>query len=139
MNYIFASTLKHHHPQQPCVISYDIVCQWAIYLFICLTTLPMHLQLIGVLFFVCFVVPKLHLRAHTLLCQRTYLLNYLPGSGRTDGEGVERPWVNISGMATSTQEMGPGSRHNMLDNHFGYWNWQKLVGLGEFFFFLFET
>jgi hypothetical protein len=102
-------------------------------------TLPIHLRLIGVLFFVRFVVPKLHLCAHTLLCQRTYSLNYLPGSGRTDGEGVERPWANIGGMATSTREMGPGSRHDTLDDHFGYWNWQKLVGLGEFFFFLFET
>ncbi|KAG1852516.1 hypothetical protein F4604DRAFT_1933664 [Suillus subluteus] len=26
--------------------------------------------------------------------------------------------------------MGPGSRRDMLDDHFGDWNWKKLVGLG---------
>ncbi|KAK7021960.1 hypothetical protein VNI00_017139 [Paramarasmius palmivorus] len=27
--------------------------------------------------------------------------------------------------------MGPGARHDMLDDHWGFWNWQKLVGLGQ--------
>ena len=34
-------------------------------------------------------------------------------------------------VATSTKEMGPGHRHDMLDDHWGYWNWTKLFGLGE--------
>jgi hypothetical protein len=136
MDYIFASTLKHHHPKQPCIISYDIVCQWAIYLLTHLKTLPPHLRLVATLFFVWFVVPKLHLRAHTIICQRTYSLNYLPGSGRTDGEEVERLWANIGGVTTSTQEMGLGSRHDTLDDHFGHWNWQKLVCLGVIYLVL---
>ena len=31
---------------------------------------------------------------------------------------------------TSTREMGPGSRHDTLEDHFGNANWQKLVTLG---------
>ncbi|KAF8210729.1 hypothetical protein K438DRAFT_1570057 [Mycena galopus ATCC 62051] len=27
--------------------------------------------------------------------------------------------------------MGPGARHDTLDDHWGHWNWQKLVGLGD--------
>jgi hypothetical protein len=26
--------------------------------------------------------------------------------------------------------MGPGSRRDALDDHFGDWNWKKVVGLG---------
>ncbi|KAK7026684.1 hypothetical protein VNI00_015557 [Paramarasmius palmivorus] len=77
-----------------------------------------------------FVVPKLHLYGHTPHCQANYSLNYSPGVGRTDGEGVERNWAGQGPISTSTTEMGPGSRHDTLDDHWGYWNWQKLVGLG---------
>ncbi|KAG6905119.1 hypothetical protein DXG01_004758 [Tephrocybe rancida] len=27
--------------------------------------------------------------------------------------------------------MGPGTHHDMLDDHFGFWNWQKYVGTGH--------
>ncbi|KAK7025934.1 hypothetical protein VNI00_015849 [Paramarasmius palmivorus] len=77
-----------------------------------------------------FVIPKLHIYGHTTDCQLKYSLNYAPGVGRTDGEGVERNWAGQGPIATSTTEMGPGSRHDALDDHWGSWNWQKLLGLG---------
>ncbi|KAJ7363849.1 hypothetical protein DFH08DRAFT_949484 [Mycena albidolilacea] len=55
----------------------------------------------------------------------------IPGSGQTDGEGIECPWSNIGGIAASTRIMGPGARHDTIDNHWGYWNWQKLVSLAS--------
>ncbi|KAK7039755.1 hypothetical protein R3P38DRAFT_3181559 [Favolaschia claudopus] len=57
--------------------------------------------------------------------------NYLAGAGQTDGEGIERPWANIGGVASSTREMGPGSRADVLDDHWAFWNWCKLITLGE--------
>ncbi|KAJ6447493.1 hypothetical protein C8R47DRAFT_938422, partial [Mycena vitilis] len=57
-------------------------------------------------------------------------LNYTAGSARTDGEGIERPWANIGPVSTSTVEMGPGARHDTLDDHWGHWNWGKFIGLG---------
>ncbi|KAJ7024475.1 hypothetical protein C8F04DRAFT_1192393 [Mycena alexandri] len=45
----------------------------------------------------------------------------------TDGEGIERPWANIGGVATSTREQGPGFRRDTLDDHWNYWNWVKLT------------
>jgi hypothetical protein len=33
-------------------------------------------------------------------------------------------------VATSTREMGPGSREDILNCHWNFWNWQKLIGLG---------
>jgi hypothetical protein len=76
------------------------------------------------------VIPKLHIYGCKLVCQLFYSLNYTPGAARTDGEGIERPWANIGPVATSTREMGPGARHDTLDDHWGHWNWQKLIGLG---------
>jgi hypothetical protein len=84
-----------------------------------------------VLMLVRFVIPKLHIYGHKLLCQLYFSLNYTPGAARTDGEGIERPWASIGPVATSTWEMGPGARHDTLDDHWGHWNWQKLIGLRE--------
>ncbi|KAG1884133.1 hypothetical protein F4604DRAFT_1677272 [Suillus subluteus] len=49
---------------------------------------------------------------------------------RTDGEAIEHRWSNMNPVATSTREMGPGSRHDILDDHFGDWNWHKVSNLG---------
>ncbi|KAJ3764973.1 hypothetical protein FB446DRAFT_655900, partial [Lentinula raphanica] len=45
-------------------------------------------------------------------------------------KGVERPWAHLGPMASSTRDMGPGSRHGTMNDHFGHWNWVKLIGLG---------
>ncbi|KAK7052722.1 CxC2 domain-containing protein [Favolaschia claudopus] len=58
-----------------------------------------------------------------------FSLNLVPGSGQTDGEGIERPWANIGAIASSTRVSGPGARHDALDDHWNFWNWLKLIGL----------
>jgi hypothetical protein len=77
-----------------------------------------------------FVIPKMHIEGHDVECGTLYSLNLIPGSGQTDGEGIERPWANIGGIASSTRIMGPGARHDTIDDHWAYWNWQKLISLG---------
>ncbi|KAJ7936005.1 hypothetical protein B0H13DRAFT_2304071 [Mycena leptocephala] len=104
MDWIFACILRHKDPRLRKIISYDIVCQWWVNLKKRLKKLP------------------------PLLC---FSLNLVPGSAQTDGEGIERPWAHIGGVATSTWEMGPGSREDVLNCHWNFWNWQKLIGLGE--------
>lgn len=115
------------------IISYDIVCQWWKQLFQRLLLLPELVRFILVLPWIVFVIPKMHIHAHTLLCGILYSLNLIPGSGQTDGEGIERPWANIGGIASSTRIMGPGARHDTIDDHWGFWNWVKLISLGEFY------
>ncbi|KAF8212570.1 hypothetical protein K438DRAFT_1957172 [Mycena galopus ATCC 62051] len=78
-----------------------------------------------------FAIPKMHIKGHRGPCGDTYLLNIILGSAQTNGEGIERPWAHIGGVGTSTREMGPGSREDTLNAHWGSWNWQKLVALGE--------
>ncbi|KAJ6511876.1 hypothetical protein C8R47DRAFT_1173309 [Mycena vitilis] len=125
-----ASLLRHHHALLLKYFSYDIACQWSKYLIECLKLLPPLVRLTLVFALCRFLIPKLHIYGHKVLCQISYSLNYTPGSARTDGEGIERPWANIGPVSTSTVEMGPGSRHDTLDDHWGHWNWGKLIGLG---------
>ncbi|KAJ7605332.1 hypothetical protein FB45DRAFT_1042460 [Roridomyces roridus] len=128
-DWVFASILRHLDPRIRKIVSYDIVCQWAVYVIERLKELPPLMRLSMLLHLFRFVIPKMHIRGHTVDCQVWYSLNYVPGSGQTDGEGIERPWANIGGIATSTRVSGPGARHDALDCHWSFWNWLKTVGL----------
>jgi hypothetical protein len=75
-------------------------------------------------------VPKFHLPAHGPTCQTPWSLNYGQNVGRTDGEGVERDWAEMNWLATQTFEMGPGARHQMLNDHFNHANHRRVCGFG---------
>ncbi|KAJ7720540.1 hypothetical protein B0H16DRAFT_1336023 [Mycena metata] len=131
MDYIFASILRHLNTRLRKVVSYDIVCQWWKSLQKRLLSLPPLLRLSLALSMMRFVIPKMHINAHILACRLAFSLNFLAGAGQTDGEGIERPWANIGGVATSTREQGPGFRRDTLDDHWNYWNWVKLTLLAR--------
>jgi hypothetical protein len=147
MDYIFFATLRPAPTPQPApvlrpaltlrpaptlnlVVSYDIVCQWHKNLWHRMKVLPHSWHVDQGTTKVTFLVPKFHLPAHVEFCNNTFSFNLTKGVGRTDGEGPERGWDHINPMAASTKEMGPGSRRDTLDDHFGDWNWKKIVGLG---------
>ncbi|KAG2104983.1 hypothetical protein BD769DRAFT_1612896 [Suillus cothurnatus] len=127
MDYLFFSTLQHSKDVVTLNVSYDIACQWSKNIWDRMATYPcqMHVER-GTKEFV-FLVPKFHLPAHVAFCQVTYSHNLIKGVGRTDGEAPERGWANINPVATSTREMGPGSRRDTLDDHFGDFNWKKVT------------
>ncbi|KAG1789133.1 uncharacterized protein HD556DRAFT_1447197 [Suillus plorans] len=132
MDYVFFSTLQHASTVRVLNISYDIACQWSKHLWSQMSRYPSTIHLWPDDNVVTFVVLKFHLPAHILSCQTKYSLNLIKGMARTDGEAVERGWSNINPIATSTQGMGPGSRRDILDDHFGDWNWCKVCNLGPF-------
>ncbi|KAJ7791737.1 hypothetical protein B0H14DRAFT_2395344 [Mycena olivaceomarginata] len=131
MDWIAASIMIAKDPRLRKIISYDIVCQWWINLKKRLLLLPAAVRWTLILGLIRFVIPKLHIKGHKIPCQDHYSLELVPGSAQTDGEGIERPWAHIGGVGSSTKEMGPGSREDTLNGHWGSWNWQKLVGIGE--------
>jgi hypothetical protein len=133
MDYTYASFLRHHSPRLTKVTSYDIACQWCIHLRERLLKLPPLVRLNIIFQIMFFVVPKLHIYGHQIMCQLQFSLNWLWGAGRTDGEGIERPWAHLGPVATSTRDMGPGSRHDTLDDHLGHWNFVKQLGLGRLY------
>ncbi|KAJ7019902.1 hypothetical protein C8F04DRAFT_1275729 [Mycena alexandri] len=127
MDYIFGSVLRHKHPRLPKLISYDIVCIWSKLLKDRMKNMPPLVRLDLVMKLFRFVIPKLHIHGHKLLCRLLFSLNLTRVSGQLDGEGIERPWASIGALGSSTREMGPGTRHEVLDSHWSAWNWQKLV------------
>jgi hypothetical protein len=131
MDYIFyrsilQSALKYF------IISYDIACQWSINLQERMFALDHEFFLFNGVNQVKFFVPKFHLPAHISPCRSKYSFNYGKGVGRTDGEAPERGWSDTNALAPSTREMGPGSRRDTLDYHFGDHNWQKVTGMGKY-------
>lgn len=113
-------------------ISYDICCQWSINLWTRMSAFPEEYRVDTTGIKWTYLVPKFHLPAHVEKCQTAYSFNYTRGVGRTDGEAPERGWADINTVASSTKEMGPGSRRDTLDDHFGDWNHKKIVAMGKF-------
>lgn len=127
MDYIVFSGIKGNSTTEV-RISYDIACQWCKKLKQRMATFPESIAIdpkteisVG--------IPKFHLHGHGPSCQSTFSFNFLPGSGRTHGEGVETEWSVMNIVATSTKEMAPSARHETLNDHWGHWNYQKVVGL----------
>jgi hypothetical protein len=133
MDYFFFSSVAQTELRS-LVVSYDIACQWSKNLWKRMASYTDQPQLdINGSMTVNFLVPKFHLTAHVEACQTAYSFNLMPGVGRTDGEAPERGWSHINPVATSTREMGPGSRRDTLDDHFSDWNWKKTTGMGSSF------
>ena len=115
------------------LISYDIACQWIINLRRRVTDdkFPAHLRLeLPTGPELRFAIPKYHFNAHKEKDHNKYSLNLMKGVGRTDGEEIERNWSRHDATAASTCEMGPGSRHDTLEDHFGWANYLKVVNMG---------
>ncbi|OJT05532.1 hypothetical protein TRAPUB_3648 [Trametes pubescens] len=77
------------------------------------------------------MIPKNHIAVHGPKHSR-YSLNFNDKVGRTYGEGVESSWSHLNPASMSTREMALATRHEVLDDHMGAWNWQKVIGLGGF-------
>ncbi|KAH7917632.1 hypothetical protein BV22DRAFT_1108535 [Leucogyrophana mollusca] len=131
MDYIFFSALAPLLLLSM-VVSYDIACQWKVKLWEWMNELPDELQVplwLAASVFM-FGIPKFHCLAHQSRCAIPHSLNLMPGVGRTDSKGIERNWSEMNRVANSTKEIGPGSRHDTLDDHFGHHNWRKYTALG---------
>jgi hypothetical protein len=132
MDYILLSTLSSNsglHVKE-LMLTYDIACQWSRRFFGRISNYPSKLHVNTDNVDVIFGIPKFHLPGHGRSCQFKYSLNYIPGSGRTDGEGIEREWSQINQASMSTREMAPGQRHEVLNDMWGAWNWRKITRLG---------
>lgn len=135
MDFIVTSSLLHRDKDPTSlIISYDIACQWSLYYRERMKDLPPHMQLAlpdgpGELRY---AIPKYHFAAHKEKGHNIYSLNLMKGAGRVCCEQIERTWPKHAETAASTREMGPGSRHDTLEDHFQYTNWRIYCSLGMF-------
>ena len=130
MDYLFFSSLEGSEAME-LIMSYNIACQWSVHIWDCMAIYNHHLHFDRTGCKIIFLVPKFHLPAHIARCQTAYSFNPMARVGRMDGEAAEHGWADINRIATSTWEMGPGSRWDTLDDHFGDWNWKKIMMFGE--------
>lgn len=129
MDYLFYSSLADTSIKS-IVVSYDIACQWDKNFRHRMSTFPDTWAINTGDVALEYLVPKFHLPAHVERCQLQYSFNLRTHVGRTDGEAPERGWSKINSLAPSTQEMGPGSRRDTLEDHMGDANWKKITSLG---------
>ncbi|KAJ7198691.1 hypothetical protein C8J57DRAFT_1104953, partial [Mycena rebaudengoi] len=130
MDYMFFTSVKDSELLRY-FVSYDIACQWHINIWARMQRYQQDIWFIGDDKFVTFLVPKFHLPAHIESCNLRFSFNLTRDVGQTDGEAPERGWANTNPLASSTKEMGPGSRRDTLDDHFNDLNHKKIVKLGD--------
>jgi len=136
MDYMYHVGL-HRSLFQKIFMSYDIACQWGIHFKTRMATkFPGDWSVNNGTTTVKMLVPKFHLPAHVEKCQCDFSFNYTKHVGRTDGEAPEGGWSKINGLVASAREMGPGSRHDLLEGHMGDSNWKKVVGMSLHFIFI---
>lgn len=130
MDYVFGSAISLFQ-QLVLIIGYDIACQWYSHLLERIERdWPEELRPRGVETRP--VIGKLHEPAHKRIGHDEYSCNFAPGLGLTDFECLERIWAGNNGASNATKTYGPGTRQDVLDDHFGFWNWEKYKGLGRF-------
>jgi len=129
MDYIFASAIQKT-TLLFILVSYDIACQWFVNLFTRAEHWPSDLHLSSSTTFIP-AIPKLHEPMHKSLNHQVYSLNFIHGVGLSDLECPERVWAGHNAIGNSTKSQGPGSRHDVLDDHFSFWNWQKYTSMGS--------
>ncbi|KIY71058.1 hypothetical protein CYLTODRAFT_391041 [Cylindrobasidium torrendii FP15055 ss-10] len=115
------------------IFSYDINCSYSIHLLARIAEYSSELNHAALMVqqFI-FLIGKFHLGGHIRKCLFRYSWHFMPGAGLADGEASERKWANTNPTATSTREMGAGSRADTLDDHIGDANWQKTTGASLF-------
>ncbi|GJF00552.1 CxC2 domain-containing protein [Phanerochaete sordida] len=129
MDYVYGASLRHF-PDVDIMTMYDIVCQWAVHLEARMADMPEDLRIQVARFKeLRYAIGKLHWHGHKKEGHSRFSLNYLFGSSRTDGEGIERRWWDIQPVANSTKMMGPGGREATLNDVWGFANWMKTIGL----------
>ncbi|KAF7345236.1 CxC2 domain-containing protein [Mycena sanguinolenta] len=133
MDYMLWKSLAGYNDLIELVVSYDIVCQWSINIWVRLAEYEPELKEragTGYRYWV-WLIPKFHLPAHIEACNILYSFDLSPYVAQTDGEAPERGWANANPLAASTREMGPGARRDVLDDHFNDWNHKKIIVLGR--------
>ncbi|KAJ6491119.1 hypothetical protein C8R45DRAFT_901358 [Mycena sanguinolenta] len=130
MDYILMSSLVGLDLQE-LTLSYDIVCQWKKNFAERMARLPEELHIDLDTIDVETGLPVWHALAHEELCAALNSLNYIPGVGRSDGEGIERLWAWLNGCAYQSKEMGLGNRADSIEDKVDCHNFQKNLGKAD--------
>ncbi|KAJ6449029.1 hypothetical protein C8R47DRAFT_999334 [Mycena vitilis] len=127
MDFIVSSAIKGFDLKE-ITISYDIACQWRKNLLERIKKLPSDLQVPFETFLFQCGLPVWHASSHEAECTNRNSLSFLPGVGKSDGEGIERLWAELNAFAYHTKQMGLGARADALEDKINYHNYMKNLG-----------
>ncbi|KAF9013697.1 hypothetical protein BDZ89DRAFT_1046721 [Hymenopellis radicata] len=113
------------------LLTYDIACQYNKHVNERRTHLPSSMRAGSDEGEHTYALPIWHGDVHAVECKTRWSLLYIPGAGKTDGEGPERVWALLNGMASDTKEMDVGTRHDRIEDRCDKHNFLKNVGLGR--------
>jgi hypothetical protein len=109
------------------IITYDVICAWSIHFRKRMAEFPESMRIPNTTQ-VDVAIPGWHINGHGAKCRNNFNLSYMEGAGRTVGEDIETTWAGTNPLAPSVREMGPAARHDTLNDHWGGWNFRKIVG-----------
>ncbi|KZT51613.1 hypothetical protein CALCODRAFT_512585 [Calocera cornea HHB12733] len=127
VDYAFAKALELRPGLPRYLWSYDLCCSWVVNLRERFS--QRFPELVNLLDKFQWVVPKFHVWSHKESCQYFYSLSLTRGSGRVDGEGVERPWAELRQLSSSTKEMTAAHRTEIIEDHINFWNYCKVIDM----------
>ncbi len=130
MDYAFGSVLCTFPGLLLAIISYDIVCQWFVNPHKHMKDWPFEISAPDT--FLTLAILKFHEPVHNQEDHQEFSCNLIKGMGNLDCEVPEHIWGLNNTLGSSTKTMGPSSRQDVLDNNFGFWNWLKYNGMGQY-------
>jgi hypothetical protein len=72
-----------------------------------------------------------HGHAHNRACQLDYHPLYIPGTGKSDGEGCEHCFCFSNALVPGTRHATPFHRLQAILEHFNFWDDDKYAALSE--------
>lgn len=126
-----AGSMENTESLEHLVLSYDQACKYSVKFAGRMEAEFPHLR--GQFDKFGYLVNKAHLPNHIEDCVLLFNPNWTKGSGRGDGEANERIWSVQNANASTTREMSSGHRRDALNDHLNWWNFMKLIRLGEAF------
>lgn len=107
------------------MLSYDCNCQYCVNLvkrFACnFPHLKQFLERVRC------TVPDVHIEGHNGKCRKKFHPAYVPGSSKSNGEGIEGICAEMNQVGSATRQMNHGHRMGVITSHYTYWNWQKII------------
>ncbi|KAJ7067568.1 hypothetical protein C8F01DRAFT_1342702 [Mycena amicta] len=123
----FEITLKLEIDDVEQVKTYDIACEYVIYLH---DRFAKHFpELVHLVDRIRWGIPALHVQGHQERCMYLFGTAYMDCIGHFHGESAEQYWPEANQLGPHVRQMNHGHRQDTLINHHGDWNWKKTMAL----------
>lgn len=123
--------LAGHPPKKKAYAgTYDVACSWAVNLPNRNAQSP-FLDLPEWMLDFIVAIGQFHVTGHKPACYCRYCCTFIFGMGLLDAERVETGWSVMNAILNGSRSMALKHRYEKLNDHFGFWNWDKLLRIGD--------